>query len=137
MGGKLTTDVAGIDARVRAAVPSCGGAGSAPGKLSGMPGSGLRGGESEPQLRTIDDRAYIPRIRCPILYLSPTNDFAGPLDNMVENWKHIGSQEVRYAISPHFNHRHGKEFSICEFLWFEQHLKGGPALLCGIASHCS
>jgi len=128
MGGKLTTDVAGIDARIKVAVPSCGGCGSATGKISGMPGSGMRGGESELHLRTIDDCAYLPRIRCPILYLSPTNDFAGPLDNMAENWKRIGSQDVRYAISPHFNHRHAKEFSVTEFLWFEQHLKGGPAL---------
>ena len=128
MGGKLTTDAAGIDARVLAAVPSCGGCGSAPGKISGMPGSGLRGDESALHLKTIDDIAYIPRIHCPILYLSPTNDFAGPLDNMVENWKQIGSRDVRYAISPHFNHRHVAEFSVSHYLWFEQHLKGGPAL---------
>ena len=128
MGGKLTTDLAGIDARVKAAVPSCGGSGSAPGTISGMPGSGLRGGESALHLQTIDDIAYIPRIRCPILYLSPTNDFAGPLDNMAENWKRIGSQDVRYAISPHFNHRHVAEFSVSQYLWLEQHLKGGPAL---------
>jgi hypothetical protein len=128
MGGKLTADLAGIDARVKAAVPSCGGCGSAPGKISGMPGSGMRNEESALHLGTIDDCAYIPRIRCPILYLSPTNDFAGPLDNMAENWKQIGSQEVRYAISPHFNHRHVAEFSVTQYLWFEQHLKGGPAL---------
>jgi hypothetical protein len=128
MGGKLTTDLAGIDARVKAAVPSCGGCGSAPGTISGMPGSGLRGDESALHLKTIDDIAYIPRIRCPILYLSPTNDFAGPLDNMAENWKQIGSRDVRYAISPHFNHRHVAEFNVSQYLWLEQHLKGGPAL---------
>ncbi|MGD0090413.1 MAG: dienelactone hydrolase family protein [Planctomycetota bacterium] len=128
MGGKLATDLAGSDRRVKAAVPSCGGSGAAPGRISGMPGSGLRSDESELLLRTIDDRAYIPRIRCPILYLAPTNDFAAPLDNMAENWRQIGSQEVRYAISPHFNHRHGKEFSVCEYLWFERHLQDGPAL---------
>lgn len=126
MGGKLTTNLAGIDGRVRAAVPSCGGAGSARGKLSGMPGSELR----DPQLAwheaTIDDRAYIPRIRCPIVYLSPTNDFAGPLDNMAENWRAIPAREVRYAVSPHFNHRHAREFSVSQWLWFERHLRGGP-----------
>ncbi|MHB1037300.1 MAG: alpha/beta hydrolase family protein [Pirellulales bacterium] len=127
MGGKLTTDLAGIDARVKAAVPSCGGAGSAMG-ISGMPGSGLRSDESTLHLKTIDDCAYIPRIRCPILYLSPTNDFAGPLDNMAENWKQIGSSDVRYAISPHFNHRHVAEFNVSQYLWFAQHLKGGPAM---------
>lgn len=128
MGGKLTTDLAGIDARVQVAVPSCGGAGGAPGKISGMPGSGMRSEESPIHQKTIDDRAYIPRIRCPVLYLSPTNDFAGPLDNMAENWRQIGSKEVRYAISPHFNHRHSPEFNVSQYLLLEQYLKGGAPL---------
>jgi pimeloyl-ACP methyl ester carboxylesterase len=128
MGGKLTTDLAGIDPRVKAAVPSCGGCGSAPGKISGMPGSGMRSDESALHLKTIDDCAYIPRIRCPILFLSPTNDFAGPLDNMAENWKQIGSKDVHYAISPHFNHRHVAEFNVSQYLLFEQYLKGGAPL---------
>lgn len=128
MGGKLTTDLAGSDDRVKVAVPSCGGSGSASGKLSGMPGSGARGAESELMLATIDDRAYLPRVRCPIVWLSPTNDFAGPLDNMAENWQQLGTLDVRYAISPHFNHRHAKEFSVVEYLAYDQYLKGAPAL---------
>ena len=134
MGGKLTADVAGIDRRVQAAVPSCGGSGSAPAWLSRRPGSGLRASRSPLHLATIDDRAYLPRIRCPILYLSPTNDFAGPLDCMVANWRHIGSQHVRYSISPHLNHRHLDSHAVCRVLWFEQWLKrrftfpGTPAL---------
>jgi hypothetical protein len=128
MGGKLTTDLAGIDARVKVAVPSCGGSGVAPAKVAAMPGSGLRGAESQWMADTIDDGAYIPRIRCPIMYLSPTNDFNGPLDSMVENWRTVGSRQVRYAISPHLNHRHAREFSVSEWLWFDEHLNGGPPL---------
>ena len=128
MGGKLTTDIAGIDSRVRAAVASCGGAGSAPEAVSSMPGSGQRSDQSKWMLNTIDDRAYIPRVRCPILYLAPTNDFNSVLDDMAENWKLIGSKDGRYAISPHFNHRHGKEFAVCEYLWFDRYLKGGPEM---------
>ena len=127
MGGKLTVNLAGADRRVRAAVPSCGGAGSAPDRVSGMPGSGLRS-KAGLYLRTIDDRAYIPRVTCPVLYLSPTNDFNGPLDCMFENWRRIGSTDVRYAISPHLNHRHEREFSVTRYLWFDRHLRGGPAL---------
>ncbi|MFW6107467.1 MAG: alpha/beta hydrolase family protein [bacterium] len=127
MGGKLTVDLAGIDARVKAAGPSCGGSGAAAEALAARPGTGLR--SKDPwYLATIDDRAYIPRVECPILYCSPTNDFAGPLDSMFANWRRIGSQEVRYAISPHLNHRHEPEFAVCRFLWFERYLKGAPAL---------
>jgi len=123
MGGKLTVDVAGIDPRVQAAVPSCGGTGSAVGKLCGMPGSGLKSDFKGVAEQTIDDLAYIPRVTCPILFMAPSNDFAGPLDNMTENWKNIGSREVRCTIAPHLNHRSIAETEICDILWFEQHLK--------------
>ncbi|MGA2065142.1 MAG: acetylxylan esterase [Thermoguttaceae bacterium] len=124
MGGKITVDVAGIDKRVKAAVPSCGGTGSVSGKLSGMPGTGLRSEYSGISRNTIDDLPYIPRVTCPILFMAPTNDFAGPLDNMTENWKTIGSREVGYAIAPHLNHRGLAETDICGILWFDQYLKG-------------
>ena len=124
MGGKITTDVAGIDARVKAAVPSCGGAGVAAGKVSGMPGSGLKSeAENSVMANTIEDLPYIQRITCPILYMAPTDDFAGPFDNMTENWKKIGSQTVAATIAPHLNHRSIPETAICSILWFNQHLK--------------
>jgi dienelactone hydrolase len=124
MGGKITTDLAGIDKRVKAAVPSCGGAGRVSGRLSGMPGAGL--GDAKPSVYddTIDTGAYIPRVTCPILWMAPANDFAGPFDNMTESWKRIGSKEVAYTIVPHMNHRGIPESAICSILWFDQHLKG-------------
>ncbi|HQL75808.1 MAG TPA: acetylxylan esterase, partial [Phycisphaerae bacterium] len=100
MGGKLTTDLSGIDERVCVAVPSCGGSGSATSELAGVSGSGLREAPSAWDAATIDDRAYLGRIRCPILYLSPTNDFHAALDNMAANWRAVPSREVRYAVSP-------------------------------------
>lgn len=124
MGGKITVDVAGIDKRVKAAVPSCGGSGGASGKLSGMPGAGLASDKPSVYDATIDDRAYIPGVTCPILFMSPSNDFAGPFDNMTENWKQIGSKTVAYTVAPHLNHRGLPETHICEILWFDQHLKG-------------
>ncbi len=124
MGGKITVDVAGIDKRVKAAVPSCGGSGGASGKLSGMPGAGLAADKPSVYDDTIDDRAYLPGVTCPILFMSPSNDFAGPFDNMTENWKKIGSRTVAYTVAPHLNHRGLPETAICEILWFDQHLKG-------------
>ncbi|MGA2035057.1 MAG: acetylxylan esterase, partial [Thermoguttaceae bacterium] len=124
MGGKITVDVAGVDKRIKAAVPSCGGAGGVTGKLSGMPGSGLRMDYKGIAADTIDDLPYIPRITCPILFVAPSNDFAGPMDNMTENWKRIGSRVVGYVIAPHLNHRGLAETDICGILWFDQYLKG-------------
>lgn len=120
MGGKLTVGLAGVDRRVEAAVPSCGGAGTAPRE---MPGSGLRASRSPLHLATIDDRAYIPQTTRPILYLGPTNDFNGALDCMYANWERLDDPQVRYSISPHLNHRHVDRHAVCRILWFEQWLK--------------
>jgi len=123
MGGKLTVDLTGIDRRIKAAAPSCGGAGTVAGAPSGMPGF-VRKDTSEWFNQTIADNPYIERITAPILFCSPTNDFNGPLDNMYYNSRNLPREQVRYSISPHLNHRHLPEFAITRMLWFEQHLKG-------------
>jgi pimeloyl-ACP methyl ester carboxylesterase len=124
MGGKITVNVAGIDKRVKAAVPSCGGSGGVSGKLSGMPGSGQPVKGNAIERATIDDLAYIAGVACPILFMAPSNDFAGPFDNMTMNWTKIGSRDVAYVIAPHLNHRGLPETGICGILWFDCYLKG-------------
>jgi hypothetical protein len=88
MGGKLTTNLAGIDKRVRAAVPSCGGSGDLTEAQADLPG-GLKTKRSPIELACISDNAYIPRITCPVLWLSPTNDFHAHIDNMAWNWRMV------------------------------------------------
>jgi pimeloyl-ACP methyl ester carboxylesterase len=81
MGGKITTDLAGIDKRVKAAVPSCGGSGDILDSQIELPG--CRKTKPDPmELACISDNAYIPLITCPVLWLSPTNDFHAHIDNM-------------------------------------------------------
>ena len=107
MGGKLTVMTAGIDPRVKAAVPSCGGTAAAPKKLRDRPGSSCRPVNREPLYhKTIDDVNSIRRITCPILYTGPQNDFNGILDNLYANWREMPSESIHYSISPHLNHRH-------------------------------
>ncbi|MFP6765850.1 MAG: acetylxylan esterase [Planctomycetaceae bacterium] len=110
MGGKLTVMTAGIDPRVRVAVPSCGGTAAAPRNLRERPGASIRPVNPEPlYYTTIDDSNYIRRITCPILYTGPQNDFNGILDNLYANWLQMPSRSVHYSISPHLNHRHVSE----------------------------
>ena len=123
MGGKLTTDLAGIDKRVKAAVPSCGGAGDISESEAVLPGWS-RAKLSAMELASISDNAYIPLITCPVLWLSPTNDFHAHIDNMAWNWRNVPDDRVRFSISPHLNHRHTDEHAITQYLWFEEHLKG-------------
>ena len=125
MGGKLTTDLAGIDQRIKAAVPSCGGSGDLIESEDIVPG-GSRAKRSPIELACISDNAYLPRISCPILWLSPTNDFHAHIDNMAWNWKDLPDDRTRFSISPHLNHHHTDEHAITEYLWFEENLKGAP-----------
>lgn len=123
MGGKLTTNLAGIDPRIKAAVPSCGGSGDLLETEEVVPG-GSRTKRTAMELACVSDNAYIPRITCPVLWLSPTNDFHAHIDNMAWNWRNLPDDRTRFSISPHLNHRHTEEHAITEYLWFEQHLKG-------------
>ena len=123
MGGKLATNLAGIDRRIKAAVPSCGGAGDLLESDVGVPG-GSRSNPSPLVLACVSDNAYLPRITCPVLWLSPTNDFHAHIDNMAWNWRDLPDDRTRFSISPHLNHRHTGEHAITELLWFEEHLKG-------------
>ncbi len=123
MGGKLTTNLAAIDKRVRVAVPSCGGSGDLTDDQTSVPG-GLKAKHSAMKLACVSDNAYIPRLTCPVLWLSPTNDFHAHIDNMAWNWRDVPDERLRFSISPHFNHRHTPQHEITRLLWFEQHLKG-------------
>ena len=123
MGGKLTTNLAGIDKRIKAAVPSCGGSGDLAESEAVVPG-GSRTKRTDMELACVSDNAYIPLITCPVLWLSPTNDFHAHIDNMAWNWRNLPDDRTRFSISPHLNHRHTDEHAITEHLWFEEHLKG-------------
>lgn len=127
MGGKLTTNLAGIDRRVKAAVPSCGGSGDILETQTDLPGC-LKTKPTALALACISDNAYIPRIACPVLWLSPANDFHAHIDNMAWNWRNVPDDLLRLSIAPHLNHRHTAEHVITQHLWFEQHLKGSFTL---------
>lgn len=125
MGGKLTVMTAGVDSRVKAAFPSCGGTAPAPERLRNRPGSSCRPQNKEPLYHTtISDMVAIKRITCPILYAGPHNDFNGNLDNLYANWREMPSKNIHFTISPHLNHRHLNESSFAGPHFFDVHLKG-------------
>jgi len=124
MGGKLTTDLVGIDDRVKAAVPIYGGAGDVLPEQTDLPGC-VKRPISALELACVSDNAYIPRIKAPVLWLSPTNDFNAPIENMAWNWRHLPDEQVRFSMPPHGNHRLVPEYEATRILWFEQYLKGG------------
>ena len=126
MGGKLSVMLAGTDHRVKVAVPSCGGTGTAPEALKARKGNSARPRPMKPlYAKYIDDAQMLPYVTCPILYKGPQNDFNGLLSNMAFNWRKIpATTPVRYSITPHMNHRHALESEFVDLLMFEEYLKG-------------
>lgn len=112
MGGKLTVMIAGADRRVKAAAPSCGGISD-------------RFSESDLHLATVSDPPSLERISCPIIFLSPANDFHGRINDLESAVGEIKSKEWRITCSPHHNHQDTAEYEVATQVWFDQHLKGG------------
>lgn len=110
MGGKLTV-LAASDARVKAAAPSCG---------------GISDNENENSLyqNTIADNVYLKEIACPIIFLSPSNDFHGHLKDVPTAVRLIKTDDWRVVSAPHHNHQDHGESEVTGLLWFDQYLKG-------------
>lgn len=131
MGGNLTMYVAGSDYRVKAAVPGVGGAGWRWKRHEFIGGETQQDqirGNVELFARTLSFESYASRIQCPVLHRSGTNDFHGWMDDVYRTNALIKNQPTRYCFSPHLNHRLNPEVAVAMPLWFDQHLKGGPAL---------
>ena len=127
MGGRLTVQLTGIDERVKAAVPSCGGSGDFAGDPAMFPG-GAVSKRSARDLATRSENPYITRLQVPTLWFSPTNDFHAHTYNFAYTWREVAAGRLGFSISPHFNHRHTDDHSLTATLWFEQHLKGAYQL---------
>lgn len=110
MGGKLTV-MTSVDPRVKAAAPSCGGISD-------------RYSKSPLFRATIGDNVSLERINCPIIFLSPSNDFHGRIGDLPTSINEIASKDWRVTCSPHHNHQDTAKYEVATLLWFDQHLKG-------------
>ena len=110
MGGKLTVMTTAADSRVKAAAPSCGG-------ISDRPL------ENPLYAAMINDGESLRRIVCPIVFLSPANDFHGRIDDLASALQEIRSAEWRVTCSAHHNHQDTAEYQVVGLLWFDQHLR--------------
>jgi len=125
MGGRLTCLVAGTDHRVKAASPSVGGSGFLQTNLWGLPGSARRvSGDVKMFQQTLAGQVYLPRIKCPILYLSATNDFNAPLDFVERGMALVPHGQKRTVYAVHLNHRFTPQADVARQLWFDTHLRG-------------
>ena len=126
MGGNLTVYVAGTDSRVKVAAPSVGGSGFRTQQWLLLPEQRKQtpNGDVEMFNATIGFESYAPNIKAPTLWLGATNDFHGIMDDTYRTADLIPHKNVRYAFTPHMNHRFTPEFSVTRPLWIDQYLKG-------------
>jgi hypothetical protein len=66
----------------------------------------------------------LKRITCPIIFLSPSNDFHGRINHLPAAVREIRSTVWRVTCSPHHNHQDTAEYEVATQLWFDRHLKG-------------
>ena len=98
MGGKLTVMTA-VDSRVKAAAPSCGGISD-------------RDNDSPLFRATLGDDVNLKKVSCPIIFLSPANDFHGRISDLPAAVREIKSDQWRVTCSPHRNHQDTAKISI-------------------------
>jgi len=112
MGGKLTVMTAGSDNRVKAAAPSCGGVSH-------------RNDAKDPLINAmVCDDAYLKNITCPIMFLSPANDFHGRIEDQQTAFEEIESKVWRVTAAAHHQHQDTAEYEVATQIWFDEHLKG-------------
>ncbi|MDO7173697.1 alpha/beta hydrolase family protein [Mariniflexile sp. AS56] len=116
MGGKLTVLTA-TDSRVKVAVPSCGGISDNDNDIY-----------KDLYKNTIGDNSYLKEIKCPILFLSPSNDFHGHLKDIPNATSLINTDDWRVVSSAHMNHKDLGEYEVSGLLWMDQYLKGSSEL---------
>ncbi|MCU0792604.1 MAG: SUMF1/EgtB/PvdO family nonheme iron enzyme [Opitutaceae bacterium] len=113
MGGKITVLTAATDARVKAAVPSCGG-------ISNR----YDGAANPPFLGTLNDSANLAAIRAPVMLQIPTNDFHGRIDDIPVALQELGATPRALAFEAHWDHQNSAPFTAVGMLWMDQYLKG-------------
>lgn len=110
MGGKLTV-LTSVDSRVKAAAPSCGGISD-------------RDNQSDVFRATLGDGVSLPEIKCPIIFLSPANDFHGRIGDLPKSVQELSSNDWRVTCSPHHNHQDTPQYEVATQLWMDQYLYG-------------
>ena len=59
----------------------------------------------------------------PIVFLSPSNDFHGRINDLETAVHEIKSKDWRVSCSPHHNHQDTPEFEGLTQVWFDRYLK--------------
>ena len=126
MGGMITA-LSSTDKRLKAVVPFVGGSGF---KHIDFPG-GITGSSLRPHLKdldmyknTIDSQAYWPDAKCPVAFITSSNDFHSTFERIYRSMDLLPHNQWRVSSNIHHNHGPGPEQWAVLTLWFKKYLAG-------------
>jgi len=125
MGGMITALTA-TDSRLKAVAPFVGGSAFKHVDFPGYPGTGLAAHYREDVAlykNTLDPCSYWPLVKCPVMFISSSNDFHSALDRIYKAMALLKHKAWRVSTNIHANHGPGKEQWILLEKWFNLHLK--------------
>ena len=127
-GGYLTCIVAGLDDRLKVAVPvyGCGFLGEdSVWKATAL--AKMRPDARDRWLRDFDPSQYLSGVNCPILFLNGTKDFAYPLDSYRASYRLVPAHLRHVSVIPDLPHHHTWTFAeVDQFV--DSVLRGGAPL---------
>ncbi len=127
-GGYLTCIVAGLDHRLKVAVPvyGCGFLGEdSAWKATSL--AKMRPETRERWLRDFDPSQYLSGVKCPILFLNGTKDFAYPLDSYRASYRLVPRRLRHVSIVPDLPHGHIWTYAEVDH-FVDSLLRSGPPL---------
>ncbi len=124
MGGMITALTA-TDSRLKAVAPFVGGTGF---KYVDFPG-GIVGSSKRSQFQNlemykdaIDPEAYWPRVKCPVAFITSSNDFHSTFERIYRSMDLLPHDKWRVSSNVHYNHGVGPEEWALLNLWFKKYL---------------
>jgi len=125
MGGTITS-MAAIDPRLKAVAPFVGGTGFLHVDFPGIPRSsiGTHFRNLDLYKKTIDPSAYWPSVKCPVMFITSSNDFHSAFQRIYRSMDLLPHDNWRVTGNMHANHGPGPEQWILLNHWFKQHLAG-------------
>ena len=125
MGGTITSMTA-TDPRLVAVAPFVGGTGFLHIDFPGIPRSSIGTHFKNPDLyqKTIDPSAYWPSVKCPVMFITSSNDFHSAFARIYQSMDLLPDHNWRVTSNLHANHGPGPEQWVLLNLWFQEHLAG-------------
>ena len=127
-GGYLTCIVAGLDDRLKVAVPVYGCGFLADNSVWQPTFERMPADERERWVKNFDPSNYLPNVRCPILFINGTNDFAYPLDSYQKSYRLVPGR-VELCVKVRMPHNHPDGWASPEIgIFVDSVLKNGRPL---------